>query len=69
MKGILKEEDINSFSESTLKFWVEQYETQKKNIETEPIKKPLKATNQYSEDNKKEDATPIENLLDFVNKL
>ena len=68
MKGILKEEDINSFSESTLNFWVEQYETQKKNIEAAPVKKPLKATNQYSEETKKVE-NPIEGILDFVNKL
>lgn len=68
MKGILKEEDINSFSESTLNFWIEQYETQKKNIETAAIKKPLKATNQYSEEQKANE-NPIESLLDFVNKL
>lgn len=68
MKGILKEEDINSFSEATLNFWVEQYETQKKNIEQTPIKKPLKATNQYSEEPKK-DVDPINSLLDFVNQL
>ena len=68
MKGILKEEDINSFSESTLNFWVEQYETQKKNIEAEPIKKPLKATNQYSEEPRKIE-NPIEGLLDYVSKL
>lgn len=68
MKGILKEEDINSFSENTLNFWVEQYETQKKNIEAEPIKKPLKGTNQYSEEPKQTE-NPIEGLLDYVSKL
>ena len=68
MKGILKEEDINSFSENTLNFWVEQYETQKKSIEQVAVKKPLKATDQYSQE-PKEDADPISNLLDFVNKL
>jgi hypothetical protein len=69
MKGILKEEDINSFSESTLNFWIEQYETQKKNIETAPVKKPLNATNQYSENKPEGNADPIESLLDFVNQL
>ena len=68
MKGILKEEDINSFSENTLNFWVEQYETQKKNIEASTVKKPLKATNQYSEETKKSE-NPIDGLLDFVNQL
>ena len=69
MKGILTEEDINSFSENTLNFWVKQYETQKENIESTPIKKPLNATNQYSETEQKEDADPITSLLDFVNQL
>ena len=69
MKGILKEEDINSFSESTLNFWIEQYETQKKNIEAAPIKKPLNATNQYSEGENTENKDPIDSLLDFVNQL
>ena len=69
MKGILKEEDINSFSESTLNFWIEQYETQKKNIEAAPIKKPLNATNQYSEGESTENKDPIDSLLDFVNQL
>lgn len=69
MKGILTEEDINSFSENTLNFWVKQYETQKENIEAAPIKKPLNANNQYSETEQKEDADPITSLLDFVNQL
>ena len=68
MKGILKEEDINSFSEATLNFWVEQYENQKENIEQNVIKEPLQANNQYSQDETKTD-NPIEGLLDFVNKL
>lgn len=69
MKGILTEEDINSFSENTLNFWVKQYETQKENIESTPIKKPLNANNQYSETEQNEDADPITSLLDFVNQL
>lgn len=68
MKGILKEEDINSFSESTLNFWVEQYTNQKENIEQNAIKAPLAGNNQYSEQ-KEENKDPIESLLDFVNKL
>ena len=68
MKGILSEEDINSFSESTLNFWVEQYENQKENIEQNVIKAPISGENQYSEQNP-ESKDPIESLLDFVNKL
>lgn len=68
MKGILKEEDINSFSESTLNFWVEQYTNQKDNIEQNAIRAPLSGENQYSEQ-KPENEDPIANLLDFVNKL
>ena len=68
MKGILKEEDINSFSESTLNFWVEQYTAQKESIEQSVIKEPLQANNQYSAEEKKID-NPIDGLLDFVNKL
>ena len=68
MKGILTEEDINSFSEATLNFWVEQYENQKENIEQNAIKAPINGTNQYSED-KPENKDPISNLLDFVSKL
>lgn len=68
MKGILSEEDINSFSEATLNFWVEQYENQKENIEQNVIKAPLNGENQYSEE-KPESKDPIESLLDFVNKL
>lgn len=68
MKGILKEEDINSFSESTLNFWVEQYKNQKENIEQNSIRAPLSGTNQYSEE-QKEDKDPIANILDFVQKL
>lgn len=69
MKGILKEEDISSFSEATLNFWVEQYENQKKNIEQNVIKEPISATNQYSEEKEVENVDPITNLLDFVQKL
>lgn len=68
MKGILKEEDINSFSEATLNFWVEQYENQKENIEQNVIREPVSGTNQYSEQTETND-DPIESLLDFVNKL
>lgn len=68
MKGILSEEDINSFSESTLNFWVEQYENQKENIEQTVVKAPISGENQYSEQNP-ENKDPIESLLDFVNKL
>ena len=68
MKGILKEDDINSFSEATLNFWVEQYENQKENIEQNVIKKPVQATNQYSQE-ETETKDPIDGLLDFVNKL
>lgn len=68
MKGILKEEDINSFSEATLNFWVEQYENQKQNIEQNVIKTPISGENQYSEENP-ESKDPIDSLLDFVHKL
>ena len=68
MKGILTEEDINSFSESTLNFWVEQYENQKENIEQNAIKTPLNGNNQYSEETPEEKGS-IETLLDFVNQL
>jgi len=68
MKGILKEEDINSFSESTLNFWVEQYENQKENIEQNVVRAPISGDNQYSEE-KPETKDPIDSLLDFVNKL
>ena len=67
-KGILTEEDINSFSESTLNFWVEQYENQKENIEQNAIKTPLNGNNQYSEETPEEKGS-IETLLDFVNQL
>ena len=68
MKGILTEEDINSFSESTLNFWVEQYENQKENIEQNVIRAPINGENQYSEQ-KPEEKDAISNLLDFVNQL
>lgn len=68
MKGILSEDDINSFSESTLNFWVKQYENQKENIEQNAIKTPISANNQYSEQ-EPETKDTIGTLLDFVNKL
>lgn len=69
MNGILTEEDINSFSEQNLNFWIEQYENQKEHMQKETVKVPLKATNQYSEKEPEAKKDSIENLLDFVNKL
>ena len=69
MNGILTEEDINSFSEQNLNFWIEQYENQKEHMQKETVKVPLKATNQYSEQEPEAKKDSIENLLDFVNKL
>lgn len=69
MNGILTEEDINSFSEQNLNFWIEQYENQKEHMKKETVKVPLKATNQYSEQEPEAKKDSIENLLDFVNKL
>lgn len=69
MNGILTEEDINSFSEQNLNFWIEQYENQKEHMKKETVKVPLKATNQYSEQKPEDKKDSIENLLDFVNKL
>ena len=69
MNGILTEEDINSFSEQNLNFWIEQYENQKEHMKKETVKVPLKATNQYSEKEPEAKKDSIENLLDFVNKL
>lgn len=69
MNGILTEEDINSFSEQNLNFWIEQYENQKEHMKKETVKVPLKATNQYSEQKPEGKKDSIENLLDFVNKL
>ena len=69
MNGILTEEDINSFSEQNLNFWIEQYENQKEHMQKETVKVPLKATNQYSEQKPEDEKDSIGNLLDYVHNL
>jgi len=69
MSGILTEEDINSFSEARLDFFINQYTNQKKHMAKETIKEPIDPTNQYSEKEKTESVDPIQGMLDFVNKL
>ena len=70
MSGILTEEDINSFSEKRLNFFINQYKNQKEHMpEASTIKAPVNPTNQYSESSEEEKKDSIEALLDFVNQL
>ena len=70
MSGILTEEDINSFSEKRLNFFINHYKNQKEHMpKASTIKAPLNPENQYSENKSEEDKDSIEALLDFVNQL
>lgn len=69
MSGILTEEDINSFSEKRLNFFINQYKNQKEHMKQGAVlQKPINPTNQYAQ-KPAEEKDSIEALLDYVQQL